>query len=485
MLTVRHSLCCVASFATMSFALAALLALGGCAGGGATTSGPTKPPDISGLGSVLSELARENEQKQATSPQPAPSGNQSGLDLTLGVPSQSFSLPAAQSVDLSFRVGMVAFEAVGTSGFNKFELDMQQRDTLRGWSTVQGIQGSWINADVRSAWQQGWTGKGIKIGVIDDFTVDDFSDLKNIPLANACETVDGLRLCTNSQNLYIRMTHGEQVVAIAGGGFSSLVGAKFETGIITGLGSFNTYSAVGQVGIDLSYPVFGVAKDATILRNDFLTYQRSTQGLFGEFRRWGVGSDSASRSYRELKVVNLSLGGTSRNPIQNRATFDQQLLLANQSIVPDAIFVKAAGNNACTASNTNCDPINAVFMASPQFKEKTVLVGALDRAGGGIASYSNRAGAYGERFLLAEGTALSLDDTPIVGTSFAAPRVSGYAAIIRQKFPNLSAENTAKVLLDTARWNSGWGPRDAERIAIYGRGEADLGRALAPSGSLR
>ena len=71
------------------------------------------------------------------------------------------------------------------------------------------------------------------------------------------------------------------------------------------------------------------------------------------------------------------------------------------------------------------------------------------------------------------------------GTSFAAPRVAGYAAILRQKFPNLDAAQTASILLDTAQWTSAWGARDAGTQAVYGQGEAKLRRALAPVGSLR
>ena len=71
------------------------------------------------------------------------------------------------------------------------------------------------------------------------------------------------------------------------------------------------------------------------------------------------------------------------------------------------------------------------------------------------------------------------------GTSFAAPRVAGYAAIIRQKFPNLNAAKTSNIILDTATWNTRWGEKNTSTQAIYGQGEASLSRALAPVGRLR
>jgi subtilisin family serine protease len=71
-----------------------------------------------------------------------------------------------------------------------------------------------------------------------------------------------------------------------------------------------------------------------------------------------------------------------------------------------------------------------------------------------------------------------------VGTSYAAPRVAGMVAIVRSKFPNLSASQTASIMLDTARYDT-LNCYPACNPAIYGRGEASLSRALAPVGKLR
>ena len=83
-------------------------------------------------------------------------------------------------------------------------------------------------------------------------------------------------------------------------------------------------------------------------------------------------------------------------------------------------------------------------------------------------------------------TSVDPDGTALgnVGTSYAAPRVAGYVAILRSKFPNLNAEKSASIMLDTARYdtlscNPNCNP------AIYGKGEASLSRALAPVGRLR
>jgi subtilisin family serine protease len=125
-----------------------------------------------------------------------------------------------------------------------------------------------------------------------------------------------------------------------------------------------------------------------------------------------------------------------------------------------------------------------------------------------LASYSNYAGNDADvqsRFLVASGGTpfasgwVAVNGVPIsgttidpntgetlsgAGTSYAAPRVAGYVAILRSKFPNLNAEKSASIMLDTARYdtlscNPNCNP------AIYGKGEASLSRALAPVGRLR
>jgi subtilisin family serine protease len=63
------------------------------------------------------------------------------------------------------------------------------------------------------------------------------------------------------------------------------------------------------------------------------------------------------------------------------------------------------------------------------------------------------------------------------GTSFAAPIVSGYAAIVGSKFTSASATAVANQLLNTARTDTVTG----YHASIYGRGEASLTRALAPA----
>jgi hypothetical protein len=408
------------------------------------------------------------------------------LDLRWGAKATPYVMPSANNVSarLKMDTGYYEFYGLLNSWNATVPIGLDVSIPLDKSTTL--LQEAWITPEVRNAWAQGWTGKGVRIGVIDDFTPDEFTDFLEVPIDPTCETEPGVTFCLTRSSALFRMTHGDQVSAIAGGSITSLQGAWVAAGNFSTPFDFGLFAGVGDVSITLSAPVHGVAKDAQIHRSDFLTYQRATNGLFSEFKRWGDATDAAGQLYRQLKVINLSLGGTSRNPKQNVAAYQNQLAYANASNVPDAVYVKAAGNSACTASSTDCDPLNAVLFNAANFKNKTLLVGALTQPNGRMASYSNRAGNYAERFVVADGRGIQGTDGSFVeGTSFAAPRVSGYAAILRQKFPNLNAAQTASIILDTAQWQGAWGEKNAANQAVYGQGEASLGRALAPVGALR
>ena len=67
-------------------------------------------------------------------------------------------------------------------------------------------------------------------------------------------------------------------------------------------------------------------------------------------------------------------------------------------------------------------------------------------------------------------------NTGLYGTSFAAPVISGYAAVLGSKFTTATPTQITNQLLSTARQDtiSGY------KASLHGRGEASLSRALAP-----
>jgi subtilisin family serine protease len=66
--------------------------------------------------------------------------------------------------------------------------------------------------------------------------------------------------------------------------------------------------------------------------------------------------------------------------------------------------------------------------------------------------------------------------TGLYGTSFAAPIISGYAAILGSKFTTATPTQITNQLLNTARKDTvlGYNPQ------LHGRGEASIKNALAP-----
>ena len=473
---------------TLVLSVASSLALTACGGGGGTPM-PSPGSNTSEPTSTSTPTAPSPIATNATDPNSVVTTASKSVDLRWGVKATPTVLKQTDNVqatitstkmDLTLRTNYgYLYPTYSQPYVTSVTVPLDQSTSL--------LQGVWITPDVKAAWAQGWTGAGINIGVLDDFTANNSSEFLKLPIPTSCTDVTTtFTTCSSSATAYFKQTHGDQVAMIAGGARSDLTGVVVETGGYARTAEVGTYNSVSDRKISFSSPQYGVAKDAQVIRDDFISYQSNTNGLFAVFKAWGTGADVTSQKYRTLKVVNLSLGGTSTVPVTNKATFDAQLAYANSSVTPDAVFVKAAGNSACVVSQTNCDPTNAVLYSATPFKDKSILVGALTQAGGAIAGYSNKAGSFADRFVVADGRGIArFDGVYDEGTSFAAPRVSGYAAILRQKFPNLNAATTTSVILDTASWNSAWGAKNATTQAIYGQGEANLGRALAPVGALR
>ena len=146
-----------------------------------------------------------------------------------------------------------------------------------------------------------------------------------------------------------------------------------------------------------------------------------------------------------------------------------------------ALVVKAAGNDGVAIDGINksgkFDYLNIDLIGT----RSAIFVGALNSHGSvdnqaSLADYSNYAGENSvaqEQFIVVGVTG---NITGLYGTSFAAPIVSGYAAVLGSKFTAASPENIKNRLLQTARTDTITGYDKT----IHGKGEASLSRALAP-----
>ena len=196
-------------------------------------------------------------------------------------------------------------------------------------------------------------------------------------------------------------------------------------------------------------------------------------------------SSTAVKLQSGFNVMNLSYGIFYRASTGDVGWKAQESSLISYAKTGAAVVVKAAGNDgvAMTAANAagRIDLLSRDLIGA----RSAIFVGALSGNGttsqrASLASYSNFAGANStvqDQFLV---VGVNSRATGLMGTSFAAPIVSGYAAILKSKFTTASHTQIAKQLLDTARHDTiaGYSP------ALHGQGEASLSRALAPA-SLR
>lgn len=185
-----------------------------------------------------------------------------------------------------------------------------------------------------------------------------------------------------------------------------------------------------------------------------------------------------------FNVINLSYGmmGNAGLSTINWSSREQSIL----SYARDgrAVISKSAGNDGNTVAVGQANSSGRVDYLGRDLigAQSAIFVGALSANGttaspATLASYSNVAGANTtvQKQFLVVGVAGS--KTGLYGTSFAAPIVSGYAAIVSSKFTTATPTAVANQLLNTARQDTirGYNP------AIHGRGEASIARALAPT----
>jgi subtilisin family serine protease len=184
-----------------------------------------------------------------------------------------------------------------------------------------------------------------------------------------------------------------------------------------------------------------------------------------------------------LNVLNLSYAmiGLNGYRLAQIAWSPREASIIQTAREGSGIVVKAAGNDgvavgASTATGRK-DYLNSALIGT----RTTLFVGALDRHGSvddpaTIASYSNIAGnnrRVQRRFVT---VGVPGSETYLYGTSFAAPVVSGYAAILGSKFRRASPIHIVNRIVRTARSDTiaDYNP------AVHGSGEASLSRALAP-----
>jgi len=272
---------------------------------------------------------------------------------------------------------------------------------------------------------------------------------------------------------------------------------------ITALSLLTTVSATAQqawmspeVGAAWSQGYLGQGGRINVIDDFGATCDRIAGRCHGAWTTWQVQSVAP----RALVVTHESVTGVvglvasslnifnlSYSFYSNLNSFPTEMALLRYAQSGSAVIVKSAGNSSIPVGGVvpsgeyrgRVDNLAVGLAGQPS----AILVGALAKNGtptspASMASYSNVAGTspiVQRNFLVVGVDSSALGG--LVGTSFAAPIVSGYAAIVGSKFTTANATAVTNQLLNTARTDTVTG----YNAAIYGRGEASLTRALAPA----
>jgi hypothetical protein len=282
------------------------------------------------------------------------------------------------------------------------------------------------------AWAAGYTGKGVKVAVLDTGIDATHPDLEG--------KVAGSANFTEDPDVVDHYGHGTHVASIIAG---------------TGAASAGKYE--------------GVAPDASLLIGKVLNND-------------GFGSDSQVIAGMEwaaaagAKVVNLSLGDPASPADQ---TQDPAVQAVNElSATTHTLFVIAAGNSGGTST-----------ISSPGLATSALTVAAVDD-NDQLASFSGRGPVAADDTIAkpdiaapgvdivaarAAGTHLgdNVDDyyTQLSGTSMATPHVAGAAAILAQQHPDWTGAQLKDALMAASQ-------DDGYSFAEQGAGRVDIAKAV-------
>lgn len=283
-----------------------------------------------------------------------------------------------------------------------------------------------------AAYNAGYTGAGITVAVIDSGIDRTNADLADNIDANSTNIVTHL-----TSDLQDKEGHGTTVA-----------------GVIAA-----TRNGSGT---------HGVAFDAKLLAIN--TTDPATCPSDCSFNQYDIANGIDYARQNGAKVINLSMAGVGVNGY---------LRTAMQNAVSAGMIIVMASGNDSSAAPSPFAQIAGESWANGQI----IIAGATDQANA-IASFSNQAGGgFANLFVVAPGVGITTTHLGgglalASGTSYSTPHVSGAAAILFQKFPNLTAHDVADILFTTATDLGNAGVDN-----VYGRGLINLERAMAPIGA--
>ncbi len=316
--------------------------------------------------------------------------------------------------------------------------------------------------EAAEAYALGYTGEGVTIGVV-DFGFDLLSNEVNYTGASLGPDPQAVEWykATFGEDAVDDVRHGHAVAATA---------AALKNGD----------------------EIHGVAFNANVLAVDFSANVNSTEVEQDGFT-FHVSDPWTYLTSRGVKIINKSYGFDDGDSVEIPATVTDLYVLESEvvAIANGALLVASAGNesgpNPILSNRNVVDDIldNNLEDGPGAF----VIVGSVRQAGSSfeISDFSNRAGTYADYFIVAPGedVVFPLNDPACApsflcvgsGTSFSAPIVSGAAALVLDRWPQLTARELADILFASATDLGDPGPDE-----IYGQGMLNVFAALQPMG---
>jgi len=231
--------------------------------------------------------------------------------------------------------------------------------------------------------------------------------------------------------------------------------------------------------------VHGIAFDAQVLAVDYFSNVNETFAL-EDGVLYHVSDPWTYITSRGSKIINMSFGYEASDIIPNPPVVAEAYVTESPAIavVNGAVLVASAGN----AGNPNpalsnqdiiadLTALNALNNGPGAF----IIAGSVN-GNNQISSFSNRAGSAKTHFMVAPG-----EDVTVLwggglavayGTSFAAPTIAGAAALLLDRWPNLTGREVADILFQSAT-DLGVAGIDI----VYGHGLLNIEAALQPMGS--
>lgn len=294
-----------------------------------------------------------------------------------------------------------------------------------------------VDTNAEAAWRQGWTGQGVKVAIVDDGS-NRFTGIgthANATAAIATQIAPEAEFNVESINL---RSSGQTITAITD------LNAKALSAYANLISTFSDGRVESQVSIVNSSFAVDPFRDLTSPGSmDLSAYV--DEYMKGEVFEKVHGAAAKSDTYPEDMLFVFSAGNSGNKCIER---------------VLDKCRIQAAALLKLRETDTNAG-------------DRVILVGALADGSKTLADYSFTAGEMKNDFIVAHDDVWASGDA--AGTSFAAPRVTGAAALVRHKFPNLTGPQLKQVLLQTAEDLGAPGVD-----AVFGYGKLNILGALSP-----